>query len=324
MSHYLKLVMDGIFGKEHFRNDITWKRTSSHSDAKRMGAVHDNLLLYSKSSHLKWNPSYQPYDQAYIKSHYRRKDKSGRLYRTDNTTATGLSGGGYEYEWNGVTKIWRYPIERMQELHDRGRLHYTRTGTPEYIRFLDEMLGIPLQDVWTDINPINSQARERLGYPTQKPIALLERIIKSSSDAGDVVLDPFCGCGTTIHAAQTLDRQWIGIDICVKACQVIEHRLQQHFDSLWSEVEYIGFPKTADDAKELARLDKFKFEKWAVSLSPYMESNKKQRGDLGIDGRGRLAIGKGKFIDLVSQAKGGSTGPGDVQAFNGARQQIGG
>ena len=174
---------------------------------------------------------------------------------------------------------------------------------------------------WWPINVLNSNSPERTGYPTQKPLSLLDRILKASSNEGDVVLDPFCGCGTTVHAAQALGRRWIGIDICVNACKVIENRLSSHFDSLWDNIEFIGMPKTIDDAKTLASLDKFRFERWAASLVDGMESNTRQRGDKGIDGRGRIPIQKGQFIDLVSQVKGGGTGPGDVQAFNGARQQ---
>ena len=176
---------------------------------------------------------------------------------------------------------------------------------------------------WTDIPPVNSQAKEKLGYPTQKPLALMRRILNASSSHEALVLDPFCGCGTTIHAAQDLGRRWVGIDICVNACKVIEERLKGHFDIVWSEIEFIGMPKTAPDAKVLADIDKFRFERWAASLVDGMEFNKKQQGDHGIDGRGRIPIQKGQFIDVVSQVKGGGTGPGDVQAFNGARQQAG-
>ena len=196
-------------------------------------------------------------------------------------------------------------------------------GVPRLKYYLDESPGAPVDDFWHDISLISSQSPESLGYPTQKPLALLNRIIAASSNADEVVLDPFCGCGTTIHAAQNLGRRWIGIDICVNACKVIEQRLRSHFDSIWDDIEFIGMPKTADDAKTLASLDKFRFERWAASLVDGMEANTKQRGDKGIDGWGRLPIRKGQFIDLVSQVKGGATGPGDVQAFNGARQQAG-
>jgi adenine specific DNA methylase Mod len=189
-SHYLKVLMDAVFGPMNYRNEIIWKRTTAHSDAKVFGKSHDVVLFYTKTDTLIRNAVYQPYDQTYIDSHYRRVTADGRRYRTDNLTATGLSGGGYTYEWHGVTKIWRCPIERMMELDAQGRIHYTGTGSAEYIRYLDEMPGVPVQDLWDDIPPINSQAAERLGYPTQKLEALLERIIKASSSEGDLVLDP--------------------------------------------------------------------------------------------------------------------------------------
>ena len=190
-----------------------------------------------------------------------------------------------------------------------------------YITSIDDK-GVRAGDVWP-IPVLNSQANERLGYPTQKPLALLQRIIKASSNEGDIVLDPFCGCGTAIHAAQNLGRQWIGIDICVNACKVIEQRIKGHFDILWSDIEFRGLPKTRDDARFMAGSDPFRFERWAASLVDGMEANKKQHGDHGVDGWGRLPIKKGQFIDLVSQVKGGHTNPGHVQAFNGARQQAG-
>ena len=179
--------------------------------------------------------------------------------------------------------------------------------------------GVRQDDVWdiARVAPI-----KRL-YPTEKPIKLLKRIVEASSAPDGVVLDPFCGCGTTTHAAQVLGRRWIGVDVCVTACKVIEKRLRSHFDSLWDDVEFIGMPKTRDDARVLASMDAFRFERWAASLLDGMEYNKAQRGDKGIDGRGRIAIRKGTFVDVVAQIKGGGTGPGDVQAFNGARQQAG-
>ena len=179
-----------------------------------------------------------------------------------------------------------------------------------------------MRDVW-DIPIVHPASKERMGYPTQKPRALLERILRASNPPNGTVLDPFCGCGTTIHAAQDLGMPWIGIDVCVHACKVIEQRIRGHFDSLWSAVEFKGIPKTLDDAHFLAENDPFRFERWAVAIVDGMEANRKQRGDKGIDGWGRMPIKKGQFIDIVSQVKGGSTGPSDVQAFNGARQQAG-
>ena len=333
MSHYLKAVLDAIFGAANFRNEIVWKRTSTHSDSKTWSRVSDSILFYSRGKRFVWNTPHAPHSEEYIASKYRLKDSDGRVYRLDNMTSPNPR-PNMMYEWKGFpfpAKGWRYSKERMAELDAAGRIWYpTYEGgghdtsrRPQLKRYLDEMKGGVVGNVWTDIPPINSQAKERLGYPTQKPEALLERIIAASSNEGDLVLDPFCGCGTAVHAAQALNRRWIGVDICVNACKVIEKRLRSHFDSIWSDIEFIGMPKTADDAKTLASLDKFRFERWAASLVDGMEANKKQRGDKGIDGRGRLAIRKGEFIDLVSQVKGGGTGPGDVQAFNGARQQVG-
>jgi hypothetical protein len=288
-SHYVKVMLDQIFGENFSQAEIIWKRTSAHSDSKTCGHAHDTIFLYTGSSEFTWNPQFQPYDQDYVESHYRRKDAAGRLYRTDNLTAMGLSGGGYTYEWNGVTKLWRLPKEKMEELHKQGRVHYTKSGGAEYIRYLDEMPGMPLQDVWDDIAPINSQAAERLGYPTQKPLALLDRIVKASSNPNDIVLDAFCGCGTALVAAQKLRRQWIGIDISPTACRVMAKRLRDvcgvpENESLWKAQR--GFivrdlPKTE---KELRKYPHFEFENWAVVALGGIP-NKVQVGDMGIDGR---------------------------------------
>ena len=285
-SHYLKVVMDTIFGKEQFRNEIVWKRTSAHSDSAVFGNAHDIVLYYSSSDRFIHNKQFQPYSQDYIESHYRRLTPEGRRYRTDNLTAMGLSGGGYEYEWNGVTKIWRCPIEKMQELHDQGRVHYTRTGTAEYVRYLDEMPGVPAQDVWDDIAPINSQAKERLGYPTQKPIELLERIILASSNVGDLVLDPFCGCGTTVCAAQKLGRRWIGIDITHLAIGLMRSRLRDMFgDEVEAAYQVVGVPADEASANALALQDRHEFEHWALGLIGARSANQGKKGaDQGVDG----------------------------------------
>ena len=329
MSHYLKIVMDGLFQVGGFRNEIQWKRYGAHNDvgqgSRHFGRVHDILLFYTKSAKQTWNQIFVPLDPEYVASTYRHiEPKSERRFTT--TPMTGPGGkdkGNPVFEWNGHIRAWRYSKETMEQLDKEGRIYYSKTGYPRRKLYLDESKGAPVQDVWNDIRSLSGAHKERLGYPTQKPLALLDRIIRASSNPGDVILDPFCGCGTTIHAAQALQRRWVGIDICVNACKVIEERLRSHFDSLWDDVQFIGMPKTRDDAKTLADLDKFRFERWAASLVDGMEANKNQRGDGGIDGRGRLPIRKGQFIDIVSQVKGGSTSPGDVQAFNGARQQAG-
>ncbi len=287
-SHYLKLLLDTVFGVQNFRNEIIWKRTSAHNDSKTLGNSHDIILYFSKSEKSTWNKQYQAYNQEYIDSHYRYKDKNGRVFRTDNLTATSLSGGGYTYDWNGVTKIWRCPITKMQELHDQGRLHYTKSGSVEFIRYLDEMPGTPLQDLWDDIPPINSQAAERLGYPTQKPLALLERIIQASSNPGDVVLDCFCGCGTAIAAAEKLGRAWIGIDITYLAITLIEGRMKKMYPNIKFTVE--GKPADLASANDLALRDRYQFQWWALSLigaKPLGDDHAgkgKKGADKGIDG----------------------------------------
>jgi hypothetical protein len=284
-----------------------------------MGNTHDILFLYSVSSDFVWNKQFQPYDEKYIQSHYRRVDSKGRRYRTDNLTAMGLSGGGYTYEWNGVTKLWRLPKERMQELHDAGRVHYTKSGGAEYIRYLDEMPGTPLQDVWDDIAPINSQAAERLGYPTQKPLALLERIISASSNEGDVVLDPFCGCGTTVAAAEKLGRRWIGIDITHLSIALQKYRLKEHFPE--ASFQVIGEPTSLQGARQLAEDDRFQFQWWALSLiraRPYGGNSSSKQGkkgaDKGIDGIITFIddhIGKVKRV--IIQVKSGKVKSGDIR-----------
>ena len=286
-SHYLKILMDAIFGPHNFKNEIVWKRSSAHSDAKACGRTHDIILLYAKdSSKFTWNKQYQSYDPSYIKSHYRYKTGNGRIYRTDNLTATSLSGGGYEYEWNHVTRIWRCPRETMERLHKEGRIRYTRNGVAEYIRYLDEMPGVPLQDLWTDIPPINSQSKERLGYPTQKPQILLERIIVASSKEGDVVLDPFCGCGTAVAGAEKLKRQWIGIDITHLAVALMKSRLKTAFGiAPGKDYEVVGEPVDAGSARALAEQDRYQFQFWAMSLLEAFPREQFKRGaDRGIDG----------------------------------------
>ena len=331
MSHYLKAVMDGIFGKRNFRNEITWQRTNTHNDARRsFPNVSDRLLLFSMPD-ANFNPVHVPHSAEYVAKFYRFDADDGRgPYSLDNMASPNPR-PLMMYDWNGYpppAKGWRYQVNRMRELDAQGRIYYPThpdgnldySRRPRLKRYLREQKGTVMGNIWTDIPPLSNSAKERIGYPTQKPLALLERIIKASSNPGDVVLDPFCGCGTTIHAAQNLGRKWIGIDVCANACKVICSRLENHFDSLWDHIEFVGIPKTAADARSLAA-DPFKFERWAATLVPYMEGNLRQRGDSGIDGRGRIPIRKGRFIDMVAQVKAGSATPGHVQAFNGARQQ---
>ena len=225
-SHYLKGVMDALFGTRNFLNEVTWRRTTAHSDARRYGANTDTILFYTKGSRWTWNPQYTPYEEEY-RARFRFTDADGRAWADYDITAKGLSGGGYEYEYKGASSLWRVPLETMKRLDAEGRLHFTSRGGIRRKRYLDEMKGRPLQASWNDIDAINSQARERTGWRTQKPVALLERIIKVSSNPGDIVLDPFCGCATACIASEKLDREWIGIDIVPQAAQVLTDRAKR-------------------------------------------------------------------------------------------------
>ena len=292
VAHYVKVVLDAIFGPEGYRGEVTWQRTSSHNDGaqgrRQYGRVCDRILFYTKGPSWTWNKIHVDYDQQYVDRFYRHLEQgTGRRYRLDNLSGPGgAAKGNPQYEVMGVTRYWRYSRERMKELIDAGRIVQTAPGrVPAYKRYLDEMPGKPLQDLWTDIPPIGPQARERLGYPTQKPRALMERIIASSSNEGDVVLDPFCGCGTTIEAARRLNRRWIGVDISAFAIDLIrERRLRD------PTIMTYGIPADLDGAQKLAEEQPFAFESWAVTRLPGFAPNMKQRGDGGVDGRATLAV----------------------------------
>ena len=284
-SHYLKILLDAIFGAVRFKNEVIWQRTNSKGHAyTRLPSAHDTILAYEKDKAKAWNPIHLPHSESYKKSHYSRVDKdTGRHYRLDNCLNPNPDRPNLTYEWNGLVRVWRWTKDKMQELHNTDRLVYSASGMPQYKRYLDEMKGTPATDVWTDIPPINSQAKERLGYPTQKPLALLERIISLSSNKGDLILDPFCGCGTAVHAAQKLSRQWIGIDITHLAISLIEKRLRDAFPGI--QFDTFGTPKDIEGARDLALRDKYQFQWWACSLvnaQPYQ--GKKKGADGGIDG----------------------------------------
>jgi len=288
-SHYLKILLDGVFGATNFRGEITWKRSHAHSDSKQgrkgYGNVADVLLYYSKGETFTFNTIFMPYEQAYIDKYYRYRDPDGRRFWLDNLTGPGGAGKGNPYyEVMGVSRYWCYSEKKMAQLIAKGRIVQNKPGNvPQYKRYLDEMPGLPLQNIWTDIDPINMMAKERLGYPTQKPLPLLERILIVSSNEGDVVLDPFCGCGTAVHAAQKLRRNWVGIDITHLAISLIERRLKDAFPGIVFDVH--GTPKDIGGARALSLHDKYQFQWWAVSLVdaiPY--GGRKKGADSGIDG----------------------------------------
>jgi site-specific DNA-methyltransferase (adenine-specific) len=328
-SHYLKVVLDAIFGPEHFLSEIVWKRTSAHSSAKRPGPVHDVLLLYSKSESYIWNPQYQPYEQSYLDNFYRHQDPDGRRFQVDNLTGAGIRRGETGKPWRGIDptpkgRHWMVVPDELEKLDQEGRIYWPQKGgIPRYKRYLDEMPGVPLQDMWTDIQPIGSQAAERLGYPTQKPLVLLERIISASSNPGDVVLDPFCGCGTTIAAAQKLGRKWVGIDITHLAIALQKYRLAEMFPG--AKFEVIGEPEDVGAARQLAHDDRYQFQWWALSLvrakplgGEAGEKKGKKGADRGIDGIINFvddASGKPKRV--LVQVKSGHVKSGDVRDLRG-------
>ena len=314
-SHYLKLLLDAVFGLANFRNEIVWRRTSAHSDveqgARHMGRIHDVLLMYSKDTMPKWNTVYVPYEREYIESVYRYEDEDGRRYQTQPLHAA-KPGGDTLYEWKGKLpppgRYWAYSKENMARLDAEGRITYSRTGTPRYKIYLDEKEGRPLQDMWADISPVHVQPRERLGFPTQKPEALLERIISASSDEGDVVLDPFCGCGTAVAAAERLKRRWIGIDITHLAITLIRHRMHDSFGEDLRPYEVVGEPKDLSSAESLALHDRYQFEWWALGLVDARPARDRKKGaDAGIDGYiNFFDDNSGKPKRIVVQVKSGN------------------
>jgi len=327
-SHYLKLMLDAVFGPKNFLNEVAWQRFNFHSDAKRWGRLHDYLLVYAKErARHAFHTQRRPYDQSYLDSHF-KKDAQGRYFRLDNALAAGQ---GPPRSFFGkvlspkVGAHWRWSQQNIDRLVARGRIVLTKGGQPTIVRYLDEMPGHPIGDVWTDIPEINSQAAERLGYQTQKPLDLLKRIVRASSCPGDVILDPFCGCGTTIDAVESLNREhdrepprrWIGIDITHIAINLIKHRLTRFTPP--PPYEVLGEPASRAAAAMLARQDPFQFQYWALGLvgARPVGPQKKRGADLGIDGvrffidetRNNQPLAK----KMLVQVKSGHVKAGDVR-----------
>jgi site-specific DNA-methyltransferase (adenine-specific) len=292
-SHYLKLVMDAVFSPTNFRNEVVWKRTMAKGlMTRKLPNSHDVILSYQKSGAAIWNQDaiFSPYEYGDLDdktaAKYAQQDELGRLYQLTSLLNPNYNRPNLTYEFLGVTRVWRWTKERMQAAYEEGLVVQTKPGAvPRFKRYLDEQRGKPLGDVWTDIPPLNSQARERLGYPTQKPEALLERIIKASSNEGDIVLDAFCGCGTTINVAERLHRRWIGIDITHLAISLIKTRLHDTFKSELAPYEVVGEPTDVTSAEALALQDRYQFQWWAVGLVEGRPAQDKKKGkDTGIDG----------------------------------------
>lgn len=330
-SHYLKLLLDAVLGPKNFRNEIVWQRTLSKGLMKtRLPSNHDVILAYQRNQGAVWNlhAAFQPYDPENLDEKttkkYCHQDPDGRRYRLDNLLNPNRDRPNLEYEFLGVKRVWRWTRERMQAEYEAGRVIQTRPGAvPAFKRYLDEQRGRPLGDVWADIPPLNSQAAERLGYQTQKPAALMERIIELTTEPGALVLDPFCGCGTTIAAAEKLNRRWVGIDITYQATNLIKSRLMHAFGDT---VPYtvIGEPTTIEDAERLAEEDRDQFEAWALGLVGARNAAKKKGRDRGIDGRliFHEKIG-GKTREALISVKSGSTGPAHVRDLRGVIEREG-
>jgi DNA modification methylase len=357
-SHFLKIILDGVFGKLNYKTEINWRRSAAHNDAKQgrkqPGNVRDIIFFYTKSKkEWTWNWQYTPYTAAYLESEYKHKAKDGRRFKETDPTAN-KDGGDVSYEWRvkrqlkpkarweadlkdehlkpvkgyeykGVFpytgRYWAYSKQNMVDFALQGKLRHRSTGMPRIIQYADEMPGIPLQNDWQDIQP--AKGAEYLGYDTQKPVALLERIILSSSNEGDVVLDPFCGCGTAVHASQKLGRQWLGIDITTLAIATIEDRLNKAFQGS-CKYDVIGTPTDLEGARNLALRDKYQFQWWAVKLIKAQPFKKKKKGaDTGIDAIKFFHDITGPAQKIIVSVKGGKLKADDVRALNSVRTREG-
>jgi site-specific DNA-methyltransferase (adenine-specific) len=329
-SHYLKIIMDTVFGSGAFKNEIIWERSAPKGHAfTRYPSTHDVLLFYAKSPESVWNTQYVGHRAEYLESHYSNVEpETGRRYTLDNLLNPNKDRPNLTYEFppnSGSVRVWRWTKERMMQAWSDGRVVIPQGGgVPRYKRYLDEMHGTPLTTVWADIPPINSQAAERLGYPTQKPLALLERIIQASSNPGDVILDPFCGCGTAIAAAQKLNRHWIGIDITHLAISLQKYRLKDMFDIIPDkDYKVIGEPTDLGSARQLASENRYQFQWWALSLAkakPIGGEGKtgKKGKDRGIDGMITFIDDKKETVkDVLVQVKSGKISSRDVRDLRG-------
>jgi DNA modification methylase len=331
-SHYLKLILDAIFGPQRFRNEIVWERTTGRKGGRQFGRVHDIILLYSRSDQWTWNPPTISQDAETARGHDILSDEEGRRYRLSDLTGAGQgparSFGGQEIV-PPKNRHWQYDQDGIDRLWGEGRIVFSSGGKPRLKTYLENLSGVAVRDVWTDIPPINASAAERLGYPTQKPSALLSRIVGASSNPGDIVLDPFCGCGTTIDAVETLNREgkrkkkriWIGIDITHIAVNLIKVRLNRFRPPPIYQV--LGEPESVEAAAVQAKTDPFQFQNWALGLigARSMGIPVKKGADRGIDGvryfmdesRGGQAITKRMLV----QVKSGHVKSGDIRDFVG-------
>lgn len=325
-SHYIKVMMDGVFGAGNFRSEIIWKRTSAHSSANRFGPVHDVLLFYTKGDDFTWNPIYQPYDKSYLDGFYTHVDPDGRRWRRSDLTGAGTRQGETGLPWRGIDvtakgRHWSTTPDELEKMDSEGRIHWPKKdgGMPMLKRYADQMPGVPLQDIWTDIAPLHNLAAERLGYPTQKPIELLDRIIKASSNPGDIVFDPFCGCGTAVYAAHLNQRKWIGCDIAILSVQIVRDVLTERYGLVDGDHYKIsGVPMSVAGARDLFERDKRQFQHWLVELAGGF-CNARHSGDQGVDGSIYFQTATG-LRSMVLSVKGGHLSPQYVRELRGVEE----
>ena len=333
-GHYLKLLLDAVFGPERFVCEIIWKRTYSHGDPQRkFGAIADTLFLYSKSDNYRFKPQYRPFSQGYIGKTFSGIDPDGRRWQSVTLRSPSPRPNlTYPFEAsNGVTyqphrNGWSCDLQRMKKYEREGRLHFPTkpSGALRLKMYLDESPGVKIQNLWDDIPPISANAQERLGYPTQKPLALLERIIQASSKEGDVVLDPFCGCGTAVAAAQKLNRRWIGIDITHLAVALMKNRLRTGYGLVaGKDYEVVGEPVDVGSARALAEQDRFQFQYWAMSLLEALPRGDEKKGaDRGIDGVVHFVDGpKREMQKAIVQVKSGKVSSPHIRDLKGTMER---
>ena len=341
-SHYLKILLDAVFGKQNFRNEVVWKRTYAHGSSRRYGPIHDCLLFYSKSSQYVWTDLRSEHDPEYVSQHFTYVDEgSDRLFQPITLTGSGVRHGDSGKPWRSidptfVQRHWALPgpviqrlgiqgetvQEKLDALDASGMIYWPSRegGVPRLKWYADQLEGVALPDIWGDIPRISARASERLGYPTQKPEALLERIISASSNEGDVVLDPFCGCGTAMAAAQKMGRQWLGIDITHLAVALMKNRLKTAFDlEPGRDYAVVGEPQDAGGARALWEQDPYQFQFWAVSLLEAQPQSEQRRGaDRGIDGALYFIDGPRRATQkVVVQVKGGRVSSPQVRDLKG-------
>ena len=351
-SHYLKIILDAIFGASHFRNEIVWQRTSSHNDGNRFGRVHDIILFYSKNPRPLWNPVYTEHDPEYIEKFYRHEDERGR-YQVGDLTAAGVTQRGESGQtWRDINPStvgnhWRAPRreawpegveppenyeslsvhEKLDALDANGLIYWPPTGrVPRFKRYLSTSRGRRVHDVITDINPLASNSKERTGYPTQKPTGLYKRFITASSNEGDLILDPFCGCGTTLVSAEELNRHWIGIDLTYLSIGAVRQQFERLFPQHRESVTIVGTPENEEQALRLAHDDPHAFEEWCVTHVLHFRPNERRGGDGGIDGTFRFPLGRVQgrqaYGKAVAQVKGGTYTLSHVRDFRTAMQNV--